>query len=121
MASLTYAKLIKDNNRIDLFIKKFSNGEKFVFYDNQSNKSWESKIDKVLVGKNKIVQLPSDGEHLKVVLYSKPSSLPLKVVTDGKELAFGKLFKTQEFGGDDKSTGKSTKGVKWGTYTKSNL
>jgi hypothetical protein len=114
MASLTYAKLIKDNNRIDLFIKKFSNGEKFVFHDNQSNKSWESKIDKVLVGKNKIVQLPSDSEHLKVVFYSKPSSLSLKVVTDGKELAFGKLFKTQEFGGDDKSTGKSTKGVKWG-------
>ena len=101
MAALTYSKLVKDPKRIDHFIDKFSNGENFIFENGTS-----AKIDKVLIGKT--VYLPSDSVSLKAIFDSKPDKLSLKVVAGSKELAFGKLTKTDKFGG------KGVSGVSFG-------
>ena len=108
MAALTYSKLVKDPKRIDHFIDKFSNGENFIFENGTS-----AKIDKVLIGKT--VYLPSDSVSLKAIFDSKPDKLSLKGVAGSKELAFGKLTKTDKFGGKGVSGvsfgGKATEGL----------
>ena len=102
MSNLPYGELIKYPTRIDLFIDKFSNGENFIFEDGTS-----AKIDKVLIGKT--VYLPSDSVSLKAIFDSKPDiGRKLEVAAGGKEVGFGKLTKTGEFGG------KGVSGVSFG-------
>ena len=103
MEKLTYGVLKRRGGRIDKFLTKFKDEKEFVFVDGTS-----AKIDKVIIGN--IEYSSSDADTtLKAIFNSLPKIPTLKIKVGTNTIAFGKLAKTSEFGGQ----GSGSTGTAW--------
>ena len=103
MAALSFARLRQRPGRVDTFIRKFSDGEQFVFVDGTAHVLSGIRIGS---GRSQTDYSPSQSATLRTVIDSAPRTgrFPINLLVNGRSQSFSRLELTTEFGGRPAAT-----------------